>query len=107
MCWAAQVLQDNNRIHIETQEDAFEFQRYLYFCCDQCDFRTQRKVEFKVHLLNVHESAQCRDGKCESPEEVPADNLESNLEKASTDCHDSSQSSDSDTEKAFPNAEVR
>ena len=79
----------------------------LYFCCDLCDFKSQRKVEFKVHLLNVHESAQCSDGKCESTEEVPADNLESNLEEASPGCHDSSQSSGSDTEKASPNAEVR
>ena len=90
-----------------TQEDAFEFQRYLYFCCDQCDFRTQRKVEFKVHLLNVHESAQCSHGKCESTEEVSDDNLETNLEEVGLGCHDSSRSSGFDTEKASPNAEVR
>ena len=86
-----------------TQEDAFEFQRYLYFCCDQCDFRTQRKVEFKIHLLNVHESAQCSDGKCE----VPEDKLESNLEETSPDCNDSCRSSGSDIEKASPDSDVR
>ena len=99
---AAHFLQDNNRIQIAPQEDDFEFQRYLYFCCDQCDFKTQRKVEFKIHLLNIHESAQCSDGKCE----VPADNLESNLEEASPGYHDSSRPSGSDTEKASPNTEV-
>ena len=107
MWWAVHLLQDNKRIQITPQEDDFEFQRYLYFCCDQCDFKTQRKVEFKVHLLNVHESAQCSHGKCESTEEVPDDNLESNLEETSPECNDSCQTSGSDTEKASPNAEVR